>query len=87
MLELELNIYLGCLPVISFITPCAQHERGKVIGVGVRIYYKIFNLSAWNIGIYCTQGRNISRGRRPREIFSAEGAMYAGISQGLGLNI
>ena len=38
--------------------------------------------------LYCTLGRNIFRGRRPREIFSTEVAIiYAGISQGLGLNI
>ena len=37
--------------------------------------------------IYCIQGRNIFRGRRTREMFSTEGAIYAGISQGLGLNI
>ena len=34
-----------------------------------------------------TQGRNISLGLRPREIFSTKSAIYAGISQGLGLNI
>ena len=35
----------------------------------------MFNPSEWNIGIYCTQGRNISRGRRPRKIFSTKGTI------------
>ena len=39
------------------------------------IYILNINLSEWNIGIYCIQGRNISRGRRPRKIFSTEGTI------------
>ena len=49
--------------------------------------YKIFNPSEWNIRLYCTKGRKISRGRRPRKIFSTEGTIYADISQGRVLNI
>ena len=41
--------------------------------VGLASLAQIFNPSEWNIGIYCTQGSNISRGRRPRKIFSTEG--------------
>ena len=51
-------------------------------------YLVIFHADPCNKSyILHTQGWNISRGRRPREIFSTEGAIYTGISQGLGLNI
>ena len=51
------------------------------------VYILNIQPSEWNIGIYCIQGRNISRGRRPRKIFSTEGTIYADISQGRVLNI
>ena len=46
-------------------------------------YLVIFHADPCNKSyLYCSQGRNISQGRRSRKIFATEDAIYAGISQG-----